>query len=207
MTGEPARCKSRAAPCLGVKMVGVEAVLTGIAPADVHLARRQIDHQGADGLLAIQGIGPLDGVIADRIGQVDVILLDRLQRLDGVCRVLAEQAVGPEVAHPRGDQFLGIALDALHGVGQVVVCVNDVAVGAVQDLEACGGDLDGVHLAALVDDQVVVARGAMRDQRPADGAGNAPRSQDSPGNDQPGDADARVGRVDTYRSAARCRGR
>jgi hypothetical protein len=57
----------------------VEAVLTGITPADVHLACRQIDHQAANGLLSIQGIRPFDRVIANGVWKIDVILLDGLQ--------------------------------------------------------------------------------------------------------------------------------
>jgi hypothetical protein len=57
----------------------VEAVLTGISPTDVHLACSQIDHQGTDGLLSIQGIRPVDRVVADGVWQIDVILLNGLQ--------------------------------------------------------------------------------------------------------------------------------
>ena len=45
-------------------MIGV---LAGVAPADVHLTRSQVNHHGVDGLLAVEGIGPFGGVVANRI--------------------------------------------------------------------------------------------------------------------------------------------
>lgn len=84
-------------------MIRVIRVLAGIAPGNVHLARRQVDDHRADRALAVERIGPLDVMVADRVRQVDVVLLDRLQRLDRMLRALAQQAVRAEIAHARGD--------------------------------------------------------------------------------------------------------
>ena len=71
-------------------MIGVIRVLARVAPADVHLTRRQVNHQGVDGFLTVERVRPLDGVIADRIREVDMILLNGLQSLDGMSLVLAQ---------------------------------------------------------------------------------------------------------------------
>ena len=70
-------------------MICMICILAGIAPGNMHFAGGQIDHQGADRALPVKGIDTLDIVIADRVGQVDMILLDRLQRLDGMCGALS----------------------------------------------------------------------------------------------------------------------
>ena len=57
-------------------------ILARVAPGNVHLARRQIDDHRRDGALAVQRIDTLDIMIADRVRQIDMILLDGLQRLD-----------------------------------------------------------------------------------------------------------------------------
>ena len=59
-------------------------ILTGIAPDDVHFSRGQINDHGVDGLFAVQRIGPFDGMVTDRVRQVDMILLNCLQGLDGM---------------------------------------------------------------------------------------------------------------------------
>ena len=59
-------------------MIRVIRVLARVAPADVHLTRRQVNHQGVDGFLAVERIRPFDGMIADRIREIDVILLNGL---------------------------------------------------------------------------------------------------------------------------------
>ena len=69
---------------LGVKMIRMIGILAGVAPGDMHLPRGQIDDQGRDGALTIQWIDTYNIVIADRVRQIDMILLDGLQCLDGV---------------------------------------------------------------------------------------------------------------------------
>ena len=63
-------------------MIGMIRILARVAPGDVHLTRGQIDHHGRDRALAIKGVDACNIVVADRIRQVDMILLDRLQRFD-----------------------------------------------------------------------------------------------------------------------------
>ena len=71
-------------------MISMIRILTGVAPGNVHLAGGQIyDHRG-NGALAVQGIDACNVVIADRVRQIDMILLDRLQGLDRVCRILSQ---------------------------------------------------------------------------------------------------------------------
>ena len=64
---------------LGIKMIRMIGILAGIAPGDMHLPGGQIDDQGRDGALTIQWIDAYNIVIADRVRQIDVILLNRLQ--------------------------------------------------------------------------------------------------------------------------------
>ena len=59
-------------------MVRMIRILARVPPGNMHLARRQIDHHGSDGSLAVEGIDACNIVIADRVRQVDVILLDSL---------------------------------------------------------------------------------------------------------------------------------
>ena len=75
---------------LGIQMVCVIRVLTGIATGDVHLTRGQVDHQGRDRVLPVEWVDPIDVVVANGIRQVDMILLNRLQRLDVMSRVLPQ---------------------------------------------------------------------------------------------------------------------
>ena len=80
-------------------MIRVIRVLARIAPANVHLARCQVNHHGIDRFLAVERIGPFDGVIADRIREVDMILLNDLQSLDGMRLALAQQAIRPKISN------------------------------------------------------------------------------------------------------------
>ena len=89
-------------------------VLARIAPADVHLTRSQVNHHGIDGLLPVERIRPLGGMIANRIWQVYVVLLNGLQGLNGMAGALTQQTIGTEVTHAGGDQLLGLAFDFLH---------------------------------------------------------------------------------------------
>lgn len=70
-------------------MISMIRILTRVAPGNVHLASGQIDDHGGNGALAVQGIDACNVVIADRVRQIDVILLDRLQGLDRVRRILS----------------------------------------------------------------------------------------------------------------------
>jgi len=63
-------------------------ILAGIAPSNVHLTHIQVNHHGIDGLLAVKRIA-FNVVIANRVRNVDMILLDGLQTLDSVFVVLA----------------------------------------------------------------------------------------------------------------------
>ena len=65
-------------------MISVKRILAGITPADMHFARRQVNYHGIDGLLAVKRVGPINSVITNRIRVVDMILLNRLQTLDGM---------------------------------------------------------------------------------------------------------------------------
>ena len=71
-------------------MIRVIRVLAGIAPCDVHLARGQVNDERGDRAFTIHRVNADDVVVTDRIRQVHVILLDRLQRFDRVRGVLAQ---------------------------------------------------------------------------------------------------------------------
>ncbi len=59
-------------------MIRVIRVLAWISPADMHFARGHVNDQGVDRFLAIQRVSPFDGMIADRVRQVDMVFLNRL---------------------------------------------------------------------------------------------------------------------------------
>ena len=63
-------------------MISMIRILAGIAPGNMHLACSQVDDHRGDCALAVRGIDTLNVVIADRVRQVDMVLLDRLQGLD-----------------------------------------------------------------------------------------------------------------------------
>ena len=63
-------------------MISVIGVLTGVSPGDVHLTRRNVNDHGGDRVLAVQRIDAFDVMVADRIRQIDVILLDGLHGFD-----------------------------------------------------------------------------------------------------------------------------
>ena len=63
-------------------MIRMVRILARVAPADVHLARRQVNDQRSDGHLAIQWVAVFDGMVTDRIGQIYVIFLNGLQGFD-----------------------------------------------------------------------------------------------------------------------------
>lgn len=65
-------------------------VLARVAPGDAHLARGQVDDQRGNGALAVHRVDAGDVVIANGVRQVHMILLDRLQGLDRMGRVLAQ---------------------------------------------------------------------------------------------------------------------
>ena len=65
-------------------------VLAGISPGNMHLAQVQIDHQRGDRVLPVERIDAFDVVIADRVRQVDMVFLDRLQGLDGMGGILSQ---------------------------------------------------------------------------------------------------------------------
>src|SRR5215216_1918960 len=102
-----------------------------------------------------------------------MVLLDRLQRLNAVRRNLSEEAIRPEVTNPGRDQLLRFTFDFLHGTTQVVVCVDHISIGSMQDLEFTRGNLYGINLSTIMDKQMVITRCAMRDQRPPERARQA----------------------------------
>ena len=63
-------------------MVGMVSILAGIAPGDVHLARRQVDHQRIDSFFPVERIVDAQVMFADGIRVIDMVTLDSLQRLD-----------------------------------------------------------------------------------------------------------------------------
>lgn len=65
-------------------MICVVHVLARVAPGDVHLTRGQVNDQRADGLLAVERIGPLNVMVADRVRHVDMVFLNGLQALNSV---------------------------------------------------------------------------------------------------------------------------
>ena len=60
-------------------MIGMIRVLTWIPPGDVHFAGGQVDDHGRDRALPVERIDAVNIVITDRVRQIDMILLDRLQ--------------------------------------------------------------------------------------------------------------------------------
>lgn len=80
-------------------MIRVICVLARVAPCDVHLARGEINDEGGDRAFTIHRVNADDVVVADRVRQVHMILLDCLQRLDRVRRILAKQTVRAEITH------------------------------------------------------------------------------------------------------------
>ena len=65
-------------------MICVICILAGIAPGDVHFAGSQVDYQRVDGFLAVKRVKAFDIVIADRVRNINMILLNGLQTLDGM---------------------------------------------------------------------------------------------------------------------------
>lgn len=59
-------------------MIRVIRILARITPRDVHLAGGQVNDESADRAFTVQRVNTGDVVVADRIGQVHMILLDRL---------------------------------------------------------------------------------------------------------------------------------
>ena len=64
---------------LRVQVVGMIRILAGIAPGDVHLTRGNVNDHGGNRVFAVQGVYAFDVMVANRIRQVDMILLDGLQ--------------------------------------------------------------------------------------------------------------------------------
>ena len=51
-------------------MKRVIRILARVAPGDVHFTRRQVNHHGVDGLLAVERIFDINGVVADGIREI-----------------------------------------------------------------------------------------------------------------------------------------
>ena len=63
-------------------MIRVIGILAWIAPGYVHFTRCQVNDEGCDRAFAVHRVDALDIVIANGIWQVDMVLLDPLERLD-----------------------------------------------------------------------------------------------------------------------------
>ena len=61
-----------------IQMIRVICVFARVSPGDVHFARGQVDDQCADGLFAVKRIEAFDVVIADRVGDIDMVFLNGL---------------------------------------------------------------------------------------------------------------------------------
>lgn len=84
---------------LRVQMIRVVRVLAGIPPGNMHFTGSQVDHHGIYGLLAVERVIDIHGMIADGVREVDVVALDGLQGLDRVLVLALDQPHGAEVAH------------------------------------------------------------------------------------------------------------
>lgn len=78
-------------------MVRVDA---GASPHDVHFPGGKIKDQGIDGLFVIQRYPGFNGMVADRIGVVDMVTLDGLQGFDGMPGGSFEQSQSAEITNP-----------------------------------------------------------------------------------------------------------
>ena len=77
-----------------------------------------------------------------------------------------------------------------------MIGMDHIAVCAVQDVKFSRGDFHRIGLPTLMNDQMVIARGAMRNKCPADCARNTARRQYRTRHDDARDPDARIGWVD-----------
>ena len=119
-------------------MIGVVGIFTWTTPGDMHLAGGQVDYHGSDGLLPVQRVVGVHGVIADRVGEIDMVALDGLQGLDGVLLLSFDQSQSAKVAHVGADQIYRIALDLLHGRCEVMVGMYDIPVLSIQNGKMTG---------------------------------------------------------------------
>ena len=158
-------------------MIGMVRILAGVSPGNMHFTCAEIDHHGRDSTLTIERVDPGDIVITDRIRQVDMILLDRLQGFDGMGRILSEQTIGTEIAYPRRDQFFRIILDLFHDLRKIMIGVHHISICAMQNVESARRYFHRIQFSALVGQQMVIAGSAMRDQHSSNGARNAFRRQ------------------------------
>ena len=76
-------------------------IFARIAPGDVHLARGQVNHHRSDRFLPIQRVILVNGMVADRIREIDMILQNSLQTLDRMLLAAFEQSLRPEKPHAR----------------------------------------------------------------------------------------------------------
>ena len=65
-------------------MICMVWILARIPPSQVHDPRGQINNHRIDRFFSIHWIGIILGVIANRVWEIQVIALNRLQRLDAV---------------------------------------------------------------------------------------------------------------------------
>ena len=76
---------------LRVEMIGMIGILACVSPGNMHLACGQIDHQRCDGAFTVHRVNPCNVVITDGIRQIDMVFLNRLQGLDGMCAAFIEE--------------------------------------------------------------------------------------------------------------------
>ena len=151
-------------------MIGMIRILAGISPGNMHFTRGEINHHGRNGVLPVKGINARDIMITDRVGQVDMILLDRLQGFDRMGGIFSQQTVGAEVADPRRDQFLGVIFDLFHDLGKIMIGMDHIPICPMQDVEPAGRNLYRIELPALMRQQMIISRGPVRNKHPSNGA-------------------------------------
>lgn len=82
-----------------VQMKGVIGILAWVTPGNMHLARRQINHHGVDCFLPIQLLA-INGMVTNRVGEIDMVFLDILKGLDRMLIRLAQQPQGAVILNP-----------------------------------------------------------------------------------------------------------
>ena len=70
---------------------------TWISPGNVDLTGGQIENQGIDGLAVIQRGSFYNGMIADRIREIDMVFLDGLQGFDRMVGCTFDLSESPKI--------------------------------------------------------------------------------------------------------------
>ena len=61
-----------------IQVIGVVCVLAGVAPGNMHLAHVQVNYQRVDGFFAVKRVQPCNVVVANGVGNINMILLNGL---------------------------------------------------------------------------------------------------------------------------------